>query len=102
MKGCVWLGLTFTLFTAATAQDTIPPETGRHRSITVKRDDVIARDTLSGLRMHPLKTGYYQSLGIACKVELRLEQATGIPFRFRLGSLAQTEYMEQKPNAVKP
>lgn len=49
-----------------------------------------------------LRYNYYQSLGVACKAEYKLEKATKIPFRFRLGSLAQTDYMERKPNAIKP
>ncbi len=53
-------------------------------------------------KMAPLQYNYYNSLGVACKAEFRLEQATRIPFRFRLGSLAQTDYMEQKPYAAKP
>lgn len=48
------------------------------------------------------KYDYYNSLGIACKAELKLEKATKIPFRFRLGSLQQTDYLERKPNAQKP
>jgi hypothetical protein len=48
------------------------------------------------------KYDYYNSLGVACKAELKLEKATKIPFRFRLGSLQQTDYMERKPNAQKP
>lgn len=48
------------------------------------------------------KYDYYNSLGVACKAELKLEKATRVPFRFRLGSLQQTDYMERKPNAQKP
>lgn len=48
------------------------------------------------------KYDYYNSLGAACKAELKLEKATKIPFRFRLGSLQQTDYLERKPNAQKP
>jgi hypothetical protein len=48
------------------------------------------------------KYDYYKSLGIACKAELKLEKTTNIPFRFRLGSLQQTDYLEGKPNAQKP
>ncbi len=59
--------------------------------------------SLSNLKPAPsIKYNYYQSLGTACKVELKLEQATKVPFRFRLGSLQQTDYLEQKPNAQKP
>jgi len=48
------------------------------------------------------KDSYYQSLGAACKVEFKMEKATKIPLRLRVGSLQQTDYMEQKPNAQKP
>jgi hypothetical protein len=34
-----------------------------------------------------------------CRLEKHFEKATSIPFRFRLGSLAYTDYLEQKPNS---
>jgi len=49
-----------------------------------------------------VRNRYYENLGIACKAEFKLEKATKVPFRFRLGSLQQTDYLEQKPNAIKP
>src|SRR5574338_95599 len=45
---------------------------------------------------------YTKSLGYFCRQELKLEKFTSIPFRFRLGSLDYTNYLEQKPNAIKP
>lgn len=49
--------------------------------------------------LHP---NYYETLGAACKAEFKIEKATRIPLRLRLGSLQQTDYLEQKPHALKP
>lgn len=35
-----------------------------------------------------------------CRQEIRLEKATGIAFRFRLGSVDYVDYLERKPNSV--
>jgi hypothetical protein len=45
---------------------------------------------------------YICSLGVICKNELQLEKITKVAFRFRLGSLDYVNWMEQKPNAIKP
>lgn len=45
---------------------------------------------------------YSCNLGFICKKELQLEKVVVVPFRFRLGSLAYVNYLEQKPNAVNP
>lgn len=51
---------------------------------------------------HLASAYYIRSLGIFCKSELQLDKLTPVPFRFRLGSLDYVNWMEQKPNAVKP
>ena len=39
---------------------------------------------------------YTSQLGFICKKELQMDKLTPIPFRFRLGSLAYVNYLEQK------
>ena len=41
---------------------------------------------------------YAANLGFFCKQEIKFEKATKIPFKFRLGSVQQCDWMEGKPN----
>jgi hypothetical protein len=45
----------------------------------------------------PVQANYYAAnLGFFCKQEIKFEKFTKIPFKFRLGSVAQTDELEGK------
>lgn len=43
-----------------------------------------------------------KDIGWFCIKELQLDKLTPVHFRFRLGSLDYVNWMEQKPNAIRP
>ncbi len=57
-----------------------------------------------GQAMIPLiaADNYSQNFGFFCKKELQLEKVTGVPFKFRLGTVQYCDWMEGKPNSIKP
>ena len=51
----------------------------------------------------PLTENFYvKNLSFICLKEVQLQKITTIPFRFRLGSLDYVNFLEQKPNALRP
>lgn len=45
---------------------------------------------------------YSESPGFFCQQEFKFQRKTSVPLRFRLGSMDYVNYLEQKPNAIKP
>gem|GEM_PF-343618 len=62
----------------------------------------LRHDSLNTFLRPILPANYYSShLSLFCKQELQVEKATRLAIRFRLGSIDYTDYLEQKPNAIK-
>ncbi len=68
---------------------------------SVKKSPIL-RDLNVISRYNFLPSYYTNHLGFFCKKELQLDKITPAPIRFRLGSLDYVNWMEQKPNAIKP
>ncbi len=68
---------------------------GRSLPITIQHSNTENIKAFKPLPVIP-KDYYTQHFGIMCKKELALEKLTKIPFRFRLGSLQQCNYLEGK------
>ena len=78
--------------------------TGRPIKYIIYNATILLGKPLSNiLLVNPLqKNSYQQSLSFFCRKEWQFEKVTSIPLRIRLGSLEYTDYLEQKPNAIRP
>ena len=70
---------------------------------TILSDPLLPPDTskkavsITGAHIRSISRSFYaDQMGFFCKKEWKLEKATGLPVRFRLGSLAYVDRMEGK------
>ncbi len=92
-KSCGLALIFFIIRFSSNAQTTTPLTTFSYNFFKINnKEDASLQKPLSIISQNY----YTQHFGIMCKQELAIEKATKIPFRFRLGSLQQCNYLEGK------
>jgi hypothetical protein len=77
-----------------------PPKDTTTKFIKINCDSTIIRPQQLLIVLSP--SFYSTHLSLFCRKEVQFEKITSVPFRFRLGSLDYVNYLERKPNALKP
>lgn len=78
------------------------PEGQFHRKIVTNRIDLV-KNQVPLLKISPVQNHFnIHRQSFFCRKEWQFEEATSIPLRLRLGSLEYTNYLEKKPNALRP
>ena len=85
---------------AAQLKRTIPPASSIHLSDkrqAGKGFQAAAPVTVTPVNLAPVPGNFYaEGLGYFCKKEIKFEKITRIPFKFRLGSVQQCDWLEGK------
>ncbi|MFI5131863.1 MAG: hypothetical protein ACHQFX_17800 [Chitinophagales bacterium] len=77
-----------------------PPKGNTTKLMQISCDSTIIKPEQSLIVLSP--SFYSTHLSFFCRKEVQFEKITSVPLRFRLGSVDQVNYLERKPNALKP
>ena len=67
----------------------------------IKADSAAISNNFVAVSMLVTPNFYHRNLAFFCRQEIKFEKTTKIPFKFRLGSVQQVDYLEGK-NTAKP
>jgi hypothetical protein len=91
----------FAINSAKAQSFSLKDSTNKDSVIYRLRQNITQKRILSTVPVIPANF-YSTNLGFFCKKEWKLEKATKVPFRFRLGSVQYVDYLEGKVNAGYP
>jgi len=85
----------FAVFTVKAQQNSLKLPADKAFSISPKT--IFSPVTYQFLPIHRIPENFYtKNLSFFCRQEWKLEKVTNLPFRFRLGSVAYTDWLEGK------
>ena len=96
-----FITLLFCVVIAGTTAFGQPPSSLFKGNILLKKtpDSTVKKNNYVSPSMLVSPTFYSSNLAFFCRQELKFEKATKIPFKFRVGSVQQVDYLEGKNNA---
>lgn len=96
----VWLAGLFcagSLYAQSSVMQQQPALPGRFLRLQLLPGDSVSSTAPQAAFHTMVPSNYYtQHFGFFCEKELKLEKSTGVPFRFRLGSIESTDRLEGK------
>jgi hypothetical protein len=62
---------------------------------------MVSRASSGGIQVSPMMSAnnYMSPIGFFCRKEIQFQELTHVPFKFRLGSVEYTDYLEGKNNS---
>lgn len=100
MKTVLFLLLTCCCLQSMAQQATVPANIKKQGARNSALKFVAPDSSFHSVKSLSLNTAYYNHLGFMCRQEVKMEKATKMALRLRLGSVSYTDRMEGKLHSV--